>query len=231
FIEYQGWKRPQEVSSPTPVTDSLSSLSTNNKATTADTASMDSTKANNFLMEIMGALQTLLAQNAVLQAQAMPSSGPNPTPCESKLPLPDKFNGDCRNFATWDGLPTVFTREALVWASPLLEKASPLLGQFEDFVLAMVVIVNDPITSLQLKLYFRCCIRKADQLLNVQRRQETGRQMPYPTETNFLNLAKSSLPPCSRHPTLSDDQQHSDILHLFPAPESCIYDPDLPDSE
>uniref|UniRef100_A0A8C3H616 Uncharacterized protein n=1 Tax=Chrysemys picta bellii TaxID=8478 RepID=A0A8C3H616_CHRPI len=169
FIEYQGWKRPQEVSSPTPVTDSLSSLSTNNKATTADTASMDSTKANNFLMEIMGALQTLLAQNAVLQAQAMPSSGPNPTPCESKLPLPDKFNGDCRNFATWDGLPTVFTREALVWASPLLEKASPLLGQFEDFVLAMVVIVNDPITSLQLKLYFRCCIRKADQLLNVQR--------------------------------------------------------------
>uniref|UniRef100_A0A8C3F809 Uncharacterized protein n=1 Tax=Chrysemys picta bellii TaxID=8478 RepID=A0A8C3F809_CHRPI len=125
------------------LTDSLSSLSTNNKATTADTASMDSTKANNFLMEIMGALQTLLAQNAVLQAQAMPSSGPNPTPCESKLPLPDKFNGDCRNFATWDGLPTVFTREALVWASPLLEKASPLLGQFEDFVLAMFGLNDD----------------------------------------------------------------------------------------
>lgn len=48
----------------------------------------------------------------------------------------------------------LLTREALVWASQLLQKSSPLLRQFGDFIRARVVIFIDPGMSIQLTAAF-----------------------------------------------------------------------------
>lgn len=76
------------------VSDILSSSkNTNNEGTRTDTVSMDDTKANMSLTEIVGVLQTLWAkvatlqvQNAALQAQTVPSSVPTSTPCKPSPP-------------------------------------------------------------------------------------------------------------------------------------------------
>uniref|UniRef100_A0A8C0QR82 DUF4939 domain-containing protein n=1 Tax=Chelonoidis abingdonii TaxID=106734 RepID=A0A8C0QR82_CHEAB len=76
------------------------------------------------------------------------------------IPIPDKFDSDYKKFhkflnqcpllflmdlqffptdRTRVGLINLLTGEALAWASQLLEKSSPLLSQFKEFGLTLLI--------------------------------------------------------------------------------------------